>query len=634
MNIRQVCVSATAACLLTFTTIAFGPTLIASPHTAAQAATTHRTVSAATMSWGVRESFRKYIETGVAKGTITTGGGASRSGNTFQFPLDSSTISSTASGQITFAGEVHFTGHNGALDMLLRNPTVVIDGTQGELRVDYISRKFEGMDATGTVREGRQETLATIALAQAPDFSAAHTTISGTVSLTSSGAEIFGGFYEAGEALDPLNIELSLGDGAGGTATANRSKTPTGAAGLLAEVNDTLIEVNGLLVNTENLLKSGDSLYNRVNPAPPTPAAPAAAAVAPVAASAVPPAPAAPVASGRSGVAAPLKTTGNTPTAGTPGSTGASGGSPAGNGAATNGSADGVCAAATSRGVTSAEARWGVRQSFRTYIRGNIAKGAWELTSVGDDGSGFTFNGNAGAVDTAARSGSILFPGTIRFTGHGGVLDTRFSNMEIQFNGNSGQIILNASSNSTEGKANDFGRIAIANLSFTDLNITDSAASGTATASLTDVGAEAFGQFYPPGDPLDPISFNAQLGGTANCAQGQGSANMGAATGKGGLASDAAKLRSGGSDAQAKLGTSVTGSNSPAAGSVFDNVEDAETVASAQQPEGGKFQIKNVAGDDPSAIGGWDDATISKLLLLAASLIGAGGALTRFAMTA
>ena len=78
----------------------------------------------------------------------------------------------------------------------------------------------------------------------------------------------------------------------------------------------------------------------------------------------------------------------------------------------------------------------------------------------------------------------------------------------------------------------------------------------------------------------------------------------------------------------------MTGCNSPAAGSVFDNVEDAETVASAQQPEGGKFQIKNVTGNDPAAIGGWDDATISKLLLLAASLIGAGGALTRFAMTA
>ena len=67
---------------------------------------------------------------------------------------------------------------------------------------------------------------------------------------------------------------------------------------------------------------------------------------------------------------------------------------------------------------------------------------------------------------------------------------------------------------------------------------------------------------------------------------------------------------------------------------MFDEVEGAETVASAKQPEGGKFQIKSVAGDSNTGTGGWDDEVVAKLLLLIASLVGAGGALARFAMSA
>ena len=93
----------------------------------------------------------------------------------------------------------------------------------------------------------------------------------------------------------------------------------------------------------------------------------------------------------------------------------------------------------------------GVRDSFRSYITGPVAKGSWELSDVGYEGGQFLFTGNSGAVDPAQKSGSVLFPGLLRFTGHGGVLDMRFSNLEIQFEGNSGTLIVDASSNSTEG---------------------------------------------------------------------------------------------------------------------------------------------------------------------------------------
>ena len=613
MNFRHTCTAVVAASFFTFSALACGPAFLTAPPAHAQAASTHRAATAGTMDWGIRESFRKYVETGVAKGSISTGGGATRSGSGFSFPLESAAISSSTSGQINFSGEVHFYGHNGALDMTLRNPIIVVNGTQAELRVDYASRKYEGMDKTGGFREGRQEVLAAIALNQAPDFAAAQTTIAGSVSLTASGAEIFGGFYEAGEQLDPISIGLSLHDASGPAPTpqyslgapsggqtgkspeggtgATRSKATSGPASLLGDINDTLIEVNGLLVNTDNVLKNGENLYNRVNPA----AQALQAQQAPQAQQA-----------GQAGQAGQTKQ------------------------AQQAGSAAGdACSAPASKGVTSAEATWGVRQSFRTYIRGNIARGAWELTGVGDNGTSFTFNGNAGAVDPSTRTGTVLLPGSIRFTGHNGVLDTRFSNLEIQFSGNTGQLVLNAASNSTEGTRNDYGRVAIANLSFTDLNISETAASGTATTTLTDVGAEAFGQFYPPGDPLDPISFTAQLSGSANCADGQGGSNSAAATGKGGSSNSAEKLRSSGGTGGSAANTTA---NTASGTSVLDDVQGAETVVSAEQPQGGQFQIKNVSGADAGS--GWDDAALAKFLLLAASMIGAGGALTRFAITA
>ena len=521
--------------------------------------------------------------------------------------------------------------------MRLRNPIIVVNGTQAELRVDYASRKYEGMDKTGATREGKQEVLAAIALSQAPDFAASQTTIAGTVSLTSSGAEIFGGFYEAGETLDPINIELSLdnangtapapqyslgapsggqtGTSAGGGTGATRSQATSGPASLLGDINDTLIEVNGLLVNTDNVLKNGESLYDRVNPAAQALPAQQAPQTAPS-----PQAQQVPQASQSGQVQQQAQQ------AGQASQTGQSGQAKQAPQTQQAGQAElaagGACSASTSKGVMSAEATWGVRQSFRTYIRGNIAKGAWELTGVGDNGTAFTFNGNAGAVDPSTRSGTILLPGSIRFTGHNGVLNTRFSNLEIQFSGNTGQLIVNASSNNTDGKRNDYGRIAIANLNFTDLNVSESAASGTATATLTDVGAEAFGQFYPAGDPLDPVSFTAQLGGSSNCAEGQGDSSSAAATGKGGTSNSAEKLRGGGG----------TTANTAAGASVLDEVEDAETAVSAEQPQGGQFQIKNGASDFGSG-NGWDDAALAKFLLLAASVIGAGGALTRFVIT-
>lgn len=625
------------------------------PHASAEEASgSHRTVSSGSLQWGVRESFRRYVEQGVAAGSITTGGGASRTSSGFTFPLRSSALASASSGQIDFEGEVHFVGHHGALDMTLSNPIFVVNGSSAELRVDYASRKYEGVNAVGELRQGRQELLATISLSAPANFSSSTVSLSGPVRLSATGAEIFGGFYEAGEALDPIELELTLVDaagpapspsfsvgGSGVAAAATRSKATSGPAALLGTVNDTLVEVNGLLTNTSNVLTSGQSLYSKVYPTQ-NQAATAGGAHGTSGTS------------GTSGTAAAARTSGGTAAAGATGTSngsatgaspsagkagdGAAGGtaaggtqpSTAGAGGASGAAEDtsGACTASDGRGIAAASAEWGVRQSFRTYIRGSIARGGWELRGVEDNGKAFVFTGASGAVDPSSRSGSILFPGAIRFMGHDGVLDTKFSNLEIQFNGTSGKLILNVSSNSPDGTPNEYGRITLADLNFSALEVSDTSASGTATSSLTEAGAEAFGQFYPAGDALDPISFTAQLSGIANCAEGQGASTSGRATGNGGSASDASKLRAGGAGASATAQSKLTGGTT-GAGNVLDEPVGGQLSTSAAQPEGGKFQIKNAATRED---GGWSDGDIAQLLVLLTSLTGAGAAGVRFAL--
>lgn len=114
--------------------------------------------------------------------------------------------------------------------------------------------------------------------------------------------------------------------------------------------------------------------------------------------------------------------------------------------------------------MTQSQAQWGVRESFRNYLSSSTANGGWATGGVGENEGIFQFSGNSSAVNVGQKTGTLLYPGTIHFTGHGGTLDMVLSNMEIQFEGNSGRLLVNARSNSTDGKPCDYGRIVLANL--------------------------------------------------------------------------------------------------------------------------------------------------------------------------
>jgi LPXTG-motif cell wall-anchored protein len=160
--------------------------------------------------------------------------------------------------------------------------------------------------------------------------------------------------------------------------------------------------------------------------------------------------------------------------------------------------------------VTGASIQWGVKESFRSYITGPIAKGAIS----GGWGAG------AGAYSPDTDRGRVSYTGAVHYTGHSGLLDMTLSNPRIQVNSaTSASLILNVQSTDASGNAavNASG-IVFATLSLPAASESSNRISwSNASATLTAAGAEAFAGFYQAGAALDPVSFSFPLGAEVPC---------------------------------------------------------------------------------------------------------------------
>lgn len=167
-----------------------------------------------------------------------------------------------------------------------------------------------------------------------------------------------------------------------------------------------------------------------------------------------------------------------------------------------------VCVA---RVVDGGSLDWGLKQSFRSYVQGPIAKGSF---------SGGSFSAAGGALNTEAGvHGRIAFSGTITATGHNGLLDFSLRNPSIVLNG-SGSAALYAQVRSTDttGKPAADGTVHFADLSVGSVDASGGTVSVSgATATLTAAGATAFAGFYQAGTVLDPVSFQVSLGAQTAC---------------------------------------------------------------------------------------------------------------------
>lgn len=164
---------------------------------------------AGALDWGVKASFRNYIENGPAAGTIETTDPAERNEDgTFRFDLGTG-LDFVDDGDVfaPFDGGVHFSGHGGALDLVLTEPRVDVDGTTGTIVVDAVSKELESPES---------ETFDDVVMATL-DLSGVTPTADGDqiryadipATLTDDGADAFGGFYQAGGDLDPVTFVVA-----------------------------------------------------------------------------------------------------------------------------------------------------------------------------------------------------------------------------------------------------------------------------------------------------------------------------------------------------------------------------------------------------------------------------------------
>lgn len=426
---------------------------------------TGNVVESGTLSWDIRESFLKYL-TGFAHGSVNVEGMEKTAAGGFKYTQASGVYNpETKTGQINFAGTAEFTGHNGQLKSTIKNMRLVVVNGKGTLvaDVDALTRDGKSVSKTGLA-------IAEVDLSGASVKDGVFSAQNAAVALTAEGSDVlFAGQYRgADNAMAPLSFSVKLSE----------------------QTAENTVEVPRVSENKSSDNKgseNGSSDNSSSN------------------------------ASGNSGA----NGSGSNGSAGTSGSI--SNGGFSSNGSVSNNPAQPVCVPVTrtrevqeqgaSDGtIKSANLGWGVRDSFRNYVRGGIANGSWELN--GTSYSSDAFNWSNGTGTFKGGKGSISFSGSVRFTGHHGILDTTIANPRLEINGNTGTLYATMNSNDSSGKATNYGEVALLKVDLSGLQSSADAVSvnGAAT-TLTAEGAKAFAGFYEAGKDMAPLSFSAAING-------------------------------------------------------------------------------------------------------------------------
>lgn len=426
---------------------------------------TGNVVESGTLSWDIRESFLKYL-TSFAHGSVNVEGMEKTAAGGFKYTQASGVYNpETKTGQINFAGTAEFTGHNGQLKSTIKNMRLVVVNGKGTLvaDVDALTRDGKSVSKTGLA-------IAEVDLSGASVKDGVFSAQNAAVALTAEGSDVlFAGQYRgADNAMAPLSFSVKLSE----QTAENTVEVPRVSE---SKSSDNKGSENGSSDNSSSN-SSGNSGANG---------------------------------SGSGG------------SAGTSGSV--SNGGSSSNGSVSNNPAQPVCVPVTrtrevqeqgaSDGtIKSANLGWGVRDSFRNYVRGGIANGSWELN--GTSYSSDAFNWSNGTGTFKGGKGSISFSGSVRFTGHHGILDTTIANPRLEINGNSGTLYATMNSNDPSGKATNYGEVALLKVDLSGLQSSADAVSvnGAAT-TLTAEGAKAFAGFYDAGKDMAPLSFSAAING-------------------------------------------------------------------------------------------------------------------------
>ncbi|NEA38825.1 HtaA domain-containing protein [Streptomyces sp. SID11385] len=168
---------------------------------AKQPATKARIEDAA-LDWGVRRTWREYVTGPVAEGGWTLKDGARDGGALFRFPRGSGTYEARNSRlDVDFTGTLRFTGAHD-LDLSLAAPHVRVREGRGTLSA--------GVAQGGA--KARTRTLVTFDAKKLKNDDGLVRLTEAPARLTAEGAEVFGGVYQAGTAMDPVSLAVALDD--------------------------------------------------------------------------------------------------------------------------------------------------------------------------------------------------------------------------------------------------------------------------------------------------------------------------------------------------------------------------------------------------------------------------------------
>lgn len=431
---------------------------------------TGNVVESGTLSWDIRESFLKYL-TSFAHGSVNVEGMEKTAAGGLKYTQASGVYNpETKTGQINFAGTAEFTGHNGQLKSTIKNMRLVIVNGKGTLvaDVDALTRDGKSVSKTGLA-------IAEVDLSGASVKDGVFSAQNAAVALTNEGSEVlFAGQYRgADNAMAPLSFSVKLSE----------------------QTAENTVEVPRISENKSSDSSSSENKGSENNSSD--------------------------NGSSNSSDNSGANGSGSNGSAGTSGSV--SNGGSSSNGSVSNNPAQPVCVPVTrtrevqeqgaSDGtIKSANLGWGVRDSFRNYVRGGIANGSWELNGTSYSSDAFNWSNGTGTFKDG--KGSISFSGSVRFTGHHGILDTTIANPRLEINGNSGTLYATMNSNDPSGKATNYGEVALLKVDLSGLQSSADAVSvnGAAT-TLTAEGAKAFAGFYDAGKDMAPLSFSAAING-------------------------------------------------------------------------------------------------------------------------
>ena len=435
-------------------------------------------IESGNLTWNIRDSFLHYLNT-IARGNITVEGLSKNAAGGLDFTSASGSYDeATKTGQINFAGKVHISGHHGQLNSSFENTRLVIKEGKGYLVVDA-----EALNMQGENRTFKDLVLAEVDLNGATLENNVLSAKNAAVTVTVEGSEaIFAGQYNDADkrAMAPLSFSAKLGSqlvenkvtdttvkgsntGSGSANLGNNANAGTGGPNFGGSVNNgggsASPSRNGSTPAAHpNGGKSGSFSSVSKNPAQPV---------------------CTPVTVTKQ---VPVKAAKNAPAA----------------------SADGK--------VASADLGWGVRDSFRNYIRGGIANGSWDLNGTTYSNNAFQWAKGTGSFKDG--KGSISFTGSVHFTGHHGILDTTISNPRLEINGKTAVLYATVVGNDMDGKSQNYGEVALLNVDVSGLQVSgDKISISGAGTTITAEGAKAFAGFYEAGKDMAPLSFSASLSG-------------------------------------------------------------------------------------------------------------------------